>query len=238
MLKRAIVSALALLTLAACATSAPYANAPGYPPSASSSQPSAPNIYATAAFASLHGELIACNAYGSNIGMIGARSELLDFAPYIDTPAGALLRFPTEQACLSSGFGWRTSVGAAREHSGVDYANPNGGFVYAAAAGRITFADWRGGYGLAIDIDHGNGVHTFYGHLNEIDTRLRPGMSVPAGAPIARMGATGNATGVHLHYEVIVDGLRVDPLRYGLPEPSPPVIVTTVSQDGINKPID
>lgn len=226
-----------MIALSACAT-APVTYGGARPqPAAPYAQPPGPNVFASAAFASLHGELIACNAYGSNIGVIGIRSEVVDFAPYIDTPAGALLRYPTEQACLSSGFGWRNTVGAPREHSGIDLANPSGGFVYAAGEGHITFADWRGGYGLTIDIDHGRGVHTFYGHLNEIDPRLRPGIYVPAGAPIARMGASGNATGIHLHYEVIVDGLRVDPLHYGAPAPAAPV-VTAVSQGYINKPIE
>jgi murein DD-endopeptidase MepM/ murein hydrolase activator NlpD len=235
--QKAILSTLALLALTACATTpTPYASAPSYA-SRLPTQPSGPNIFASAAFASLHGEMTACNAYGSNIGAIGARSEVIAYSPYIDTPAGALMRYPTEQACLSSGFGWRDTVGVGREHTGIDLANPNGGFVYAAGAGRVVFADWRGGYGLALELDHGHGVHTFYGHLNEIDVRLQPGVSVPSGAPVARMGATGNATGVHLHYEVIIDGLRVDPLHYGLPEPTPPVVVTAVSQD-VGKPIE
>lgn len=234
-LKQAIISSLALVALAACATApGPYASATS--PPAPYAQPSGPNIYATAAFAPLHSELMACGPTGSNIGELGARREVIAYSPYIDTPAGALLRYPTEEACLSSGFGWRDTVGVGREHTGIDLANPNGGFVYAAGPGTITFADWRGGYGLAIEIDHGHGVRSFYAHLNEIDPRLRPGMRVPAGAPLARMGRTGNATGVHLHYELTVDGLRVDPLHYGAPEPAA-VVVTAVSQD-VGKPID
>ena len=66
-------------------------------------------------------------------------------------------------------------------------------------------------------LDHGNGVRTIYAHLNEFDQRLRPGVRVHEGQPIGRMGATGNATGVHLHYEVYVDGMIVDPLHYGRP---------------------
>jgi murein DD-endopeptidase MepM/ murein hydrolase activator NlpD len=231
-------SMLALATLAACATGAPYASAPRYP-SAPYAQPSGPNIFETAAFASLHSELFVCSGRASNVGEIGYRSEVVAYSPYIDTPAGALLRYPTESACLSSGFGWRDSLGGVgREHTGVDLANPNGGFVYAAAAGRIVSAGWRGGFGQTVEIDHGYGVRTLYAHLNEIDPRLQPGVNVPSGAPIARMGMTGNATGVHLHYEVWVDGLRVDPLHYGAPAPVEPVIVTTVGQEEINKPIE
>jgi murein DD-endopeptidase MepM/ murein hydrolase activator NlpD len=132
------------------------------------------------------------------------------------------MRNPTEAACLSSGFGWRGGDGGGRPHDGLDLANPGGGFVYAAGEGRVRSADWRGGYGLVLEIDHGQGVRTLYAHLSEIDPNLRPGSFVAAGAAVARMGATGNATGVHLHYEVSVDGLLVDPLSYGA-EP-PPVL--------------
>ena len=118
---------------------------------------------------------------------------------------------------MSSGFGWRGALESGRQHNGLDLANPNGGFIYAAGDGRVTYADYRGGYGNVVEIDHGRGVRTLYAHLSEIDQRLRPGDRVSAGAPIARMGITGNATGVHLHYEVWIDGLLVDPLHYGRP---------------------
>jgi murein DD-endopeptidase MepM/ murein hydrolase activator NlpD len=102
----------------------------------------------------------------------------------------------------------------------MDLANPNGGFVFAAGDGWVAFADWRGGYGQVLEIDHGQGVVTRYAHLSEFDPNLALGSFVGAGTPVGRMGATGNATGVHLHYEVSVDGLNVDPLAYGA-EPPP-----------------
>jgi murein DD-endopeptidase MepM/ murein hydrolase activator NlpD len=89
-------------------------------------------------------------------------------------------------------------------------------YIYAAGDGWVRFAEWRGGYGLVLELDHGNGVITRYAHLSEIDPNLRSGAFVAAGAAVARMGATGNATGVHLHYEVMVDGVLVDPLAYGV----------------------
>lgn len=179
-----------------------------------------PNIYTNAARAPLHSELFACNTWGSNLGLIGQRGEATNYTPYIETPAGPLLRNPTEVGCLSSGFGFRsTSAGGGRQHNGIDIANPNGGFIYAAGDGRIVSADYRGGFGNLIEIDHGNGVQTRYAHMVEFDPNLRPGAWIAAGTPIGRMGMTGNATGVHLHYEVIVDGLLVDPINYGAPQP-------------------
>ncbi|MGE0743410.1 MAG: M23 family metallopeptidase [Hyphomonadaceae bacterium] len=213
------LSLAAVFALAGCATTnTPYPR----PASASVYQPPAlppgPNHYTTAARAPVHSELFACGSWGSNLGLIGLRGEAENYSPYIDTPAGPLLRNPTETACLSSGFGWRgAATGGGRQHNGLDLANPNGGYIYAAADGRVVSADWRGGYGNLIELDHGAGVRTRYAHLAEIDPSLRPGMRISAGTPMARMGMSGNATGVHLHYEVQVDGLLVDPLHYGLP---------------------
>lgn len=189
---------------------------------------SGPSIYASAPRAPLHSELFACNSYGSNLGLIGQRGEATNYTPYIDTPAGPLLRTPTEVACLSSGFGYRTSVNGGRQHNGLDLANRDGGFIYAAADGWIVSADYRSGFGNFIEIDHGNGVHTRYAHMAEFDPNLRSGVRVTSGEPIGRMGMSGNATGVHLHYEVIVDGLLVDPLNYGAPQPfvTTPVVST------------
>lgn len=153
----------------------------------------------------------------------------------MDTQAGPLLRMPTEAACFSSGFGWRgVANGGGRAHNGIDLANPNGGFIFAAGSGRIVSADWRNGFGNLVEIDHGSGVHTLYAHLAEIDPNLNPGARVIEGQAIGRMGMTGNATGVHLHYEVWINGLQVDPIHYGLP----PQYVTTPVTDATPKPID
>lgn len=180
--------------------------------------PSGPNPYHNVARAPLHSELFACGNWGSNLGEIGFRREFVQYAPYIDTPAGPLLRTPTEGACLSSGFGWRgAATGGGRQHNGIDLANPNGGYIYAAGEGRIIFADYRNGFGNMVEIDHGRNVRTVYAHLSELDPDLRPGSFVYSGQALGLMGMTGNATGVHLHYEVYVDGMIVDPLHYGRP---------------------
>lgn len=228
MLRKLISWIFALSTLAACASvPATYSSNVVLRPT----PPSAPavTIYTDAPRAPLQSELIACNAYGSNIGPLGSRRESLLYVPYIDTPAGELLRDPTEHACLSSGFGWRTLAsmggGNGSNHTGIDLASADGGFIYAAGDGWIVSADYRGGYGLTLEIDHGHGVHTLYGHLSEFDPSLAPGMFVHVGQPIARMGMTGNATGIHLHYEVVINGLKVDPLSYGSPTPPPPAVV-------------
>lgn len=217
----AVVRAIAFLFvagLAGCAASGatypagPVYRQPAYTP------PPGPTIYDTAPRAPLHSQLFACNGGGgSNIGEISYDASVVLYSPYIETPVGRLLRQPAETACLSSGFGWRGSLNGGRQHNGIDLANPNGGFIYAAGDGHIAFADYRGGFGNTIEIDHGRGVRTLYAHMSEFDQRLQRGAPVYAGQAIGRMGMTGNATGVHLHYEVWVDGLLVDPLYYGRP---------------------
>ncbi|ANP47393.1 M23 family metallopeptidase [Candidatus Viadribacter manganicus] len=219
-MRRIAFSLAAAAALTGCATAAnpPYAR----PVTTTISPPisSAANIYTNAPRAPLHSELFACHSYGSNLGLIGQRGEATNYTPYVETPAGSLLRNPTEVGCLSSGFGYRgTATGGGRQHNGIDLANREGGFIYAAGNGRVVTADYRGGYGNFIEIDHGNGVHTRYAHLVEIDPNLRPGMSIAEGTPMGRMGMTGNATGVHLHYEIAIDGLLVDPINYGVPQP-------------------
>jgi murein DD-endopeptidase MepM/ murein hydrolase activator NlpD len=232
-LRKSLLALCAALALAGCAASgATYSAPPSHPPNAPRAPPE-PSIYETAMRAVVHSELIACNGgSGSNIGEVGYRGEALNYSAYIDTPAGPLLRNPTEGACLSSGFGWRGALDAGRQHNGLDLANPNGGFIYAAGDGRIRYADYRGGYGNVVEIDHGQGVRTLYAHLSEIDQRLRPGDRVSGGTAIARMGATGNATGVHLHYEVWIGGLLVDPLHYG----RPPVYVSAPARETVMLP--
>lgn len=212
---RIVLGAFAALMLAGCATEPmPYSSRlpTGVP------QNTGPSIFDTAPNAQVRSELLACSFNGSNIGPLGDHRQSLEYTPYIQTTAGALLRDPTESVCLSSGYGYRTMVSTGgADHTGIDLANANGGWIFAAGDGWISSAAMRGGYGLVVDIDHGRGVHTLYAHLNEVNPHLRPGMFVHSGQPIARMGRTGNATGVHLHYELIIDGVKKDPLAYGTP---------------------
>jgi len=234
-MRRIAFSLIAGFALAGCA-SVEDSVLRGQPQTYAQPQPSpTPNIYMSAPRAPLHSELFACNSWGSNLGLIGQRGEATNYTPYMETLAGSLLRNPTESACMSSGYGWRgVANGGGRQHNGLDLANPNGGYIYAAGDGWIVSADWRGGFGNFIEIDHGRGVRTRYAHMAEIDPNLYPGARIAAGTPMGRMGMTGNATGVHLHYEVLVDGLLVDPLNYGLP---PQYQTTPVTQTFTEEPL-
>jgi murein DD-endopeptidase MepM/ murein hydrolase activator NlpD len=109
------------------------------------------------------------------------------------------------QGTVTSDYGPRWGT----EHEGIDIGAASGSPVRAAADGVVKRANWYGGYGNAVIIDHGNGVQTLYGHNSSLD--VQPGQRVSAGQVIAKVGSTGDSTGPHLHFEVEVDGKKVDP---------------------------
>jgi murein DD-endopeptidase MepM/ murein hydrolase activator NlpD len=115
---------------------------------------------------------------------------------------------------ISSAFGDRNNpvTGKNGFHTGVDIANDAGTAIRAAADGEVSFAGWEGGYGKLVAVKHGNGFTTYYGHLSEIKAAV--GRKVKRGQVIGLMGATGNTTGPHLHYEVRLYGASVDPTKY------------------------
>ncbi|HVG51110.1 MAG TPA: peptidoglycan DD-metalloendopeptidase family protein [Xanthobacteraceae bacterium] len=115
---------------------------------------------------------------------------------------------------LSSGFGVRVDPFFRRPamHTGLDFRGDSGDPVRATAVGTVTHAGWQGGYGKLVEIDHGNGLSTRYGHLSEIGVRV--GQSIKIGQIIGRIGSTGRSTGPHLHYETRVDGDAVDPHKF------------------------
>jgi len=101
-------------------------------------------------------------------------------------------------------------------HEGVDISAPSDTPIFAAAKGRVIRAGWVVGYGLTVEIDHGFGYSTLYGHASTLI--VQPGQEVLRGEMIARVGSTGISTSSHLHYEVRVNGVAEDPARYILPE--------------------
>jgi murein DD-endopeptidase MepM/ murein hydrolase activator NlpD len=102
--------------------------------------------------------------------------------------------------------------GEGAYHTGMDLAAPIGSLVTAAADGTIEHADWSNGYGRLIIIDHGNGYETYYGHLSRMD--VMEGQSIRRGERIGAVGMSGRSTGPHLHYEVRVGGVPINPYRF------------------------
>lgn len=136
----------------------------------------------------------------------------------------AFLRAPLEFRRVSSGFSrarYHPILDRVRAHQGVDYAAPTGTPVRAAGDGRIRFRGVRGGYGNLIEIDHGAGIATVYGHLSRFARIARVGAHVQQGQTIAYVGMTGLATGAHLHYEYRLNGRYLDPQHVKLPDATP-----------------
>ena len=115
---------------------------------------------------------------------------------------------------LQSGFGVRVDpfLGTPALHTGLDLHGETGDPVRATADGTVTAAGWSGGYGRVVDVDHGNGLSTRYGHLSSIAVRV--GQSIKTGQIIGKVGSTGRSTGPHLHYETRLKGEAIDPQKF------------------------
>ncbi len=161
-----------------------------------------------------HASLRLCNGVKiSNAPATDPAGRIVNYDSMATIGGSTLLRAPVN-ACVSSGFGPRNG-GASSFHHGVDLYTRSPSTVYAGGDGVIISIGVLSGYGKTILIRHARGVETRYAHLSEITPGLRKGDRVAQGQPIAMTGRTGNATAVHLHYEIIVDGRRHNPLTVG-----------------------
>ena len=124
------------------------------------------------------------------------------------------LIWPSDSRYITDKFGYRDSptAGASTDHKGVDIGAPYYSDVYAAQSGTVIQAGWNGGYGYSVTIAHAHGVATLYAHLD--DYFVSVGQSVSRGQVIADCGSTGISTGPHIHFEVRVNGVQIDPLPY------------------------
>ena len=131
----------------------------------------------------------------------------------------ALMKTPINGARLSSGFGMRKHpiLGYNKKHQGVDFAAPTGTPIMAAGTGHIEFVGNNGGAGKYIRIKHLNGYKTSYSHLSKYASGIKKNVRVTQGQTIGYVGNTGLSTGPHLHYEVIYNGERINPMKMKLP---------------------
>lgn len=122
--------------------------------------------------------------------------------------------WPVANGYMSSVYGWRADPFNGRRslHEGIDFAAPSGSDVLAVAAGIVNEAEQRDGYGLTVEINHGNGYVTRYGHNQRL--LVKPGQKVDKGQKIATVGSSGRSTGPHLHFEVLLNGYVVNPAQY------------------------
>ncbi len=177
----------------------------------------------------LHGEIplkedhsILVREMYSQLKVLGShvKSQKLDLETLIsqlEEKRNILASSPTikpTKGWVTSKFGYRISPFTNKRvfHSGLDIANKAGTEIVATADGKISFTGSRHNYGKMVKIDHGYGVFTHYAHLNKI--LVKPGQRVKRGQTIALMGNTGRSTGPHLHYEVVVNNVPVNPAKY------------------------
>ncbi|RIK96755.1 MAG: hypothetical protein DCC74_09600 [Proteobacteria bacterium] len=130
-----------------------------------------------------------------------------------------LVRKPVNNAIMRSGFGGRRHpiLGFTKMHTGVDWAAPYGTPIFASGNGVVETAGWEGGYGKYVKIKHPNGYESAYGHMSAFAKGMEPGKRVRQGQVIGFVGSTGLSTGAHVHYEILVNGRFVDPMRIKLP---------------------
>ena len=130
-----------------------------------------------------------------------------------------LVRKPVNDGIMRSGFGSRRHpiLGYTKMHTGVDWAAPMGTPIYASGNGTVEKAGWESGYGKYIRLKHNNGYETAYGHMTAFARGMEPGVRVRQGQVIGFVGSTGQSTGPHVHYEILVNSRFVDPMRIKLP---------------------
>jgi murein DD-endopeptidase MepM/ murein hydrolase activator NlpD len=130
-----------------------------------------------------------------------------------------LVRKPVGPGIMRSGFGFRRHpiLGYSKMHTGVDWSAPYGTPIFSSGNGTVEKVGWEGGYGKYVRIKHNNGYETAYGHMSAFARGIEPGKRVRQGQVIGFVGSTGLSTGAHVHYEIVVNGRFVDPMRIRLP---------------------
>lgn len=158
------------------------------------------------------------------IRYVDAQGHAEYFTPDGKSLRKAFIRAPVQFSRISSRFNpsrRHPVLNRIRAHKGVDYAAPVGTPVRAAGEGRVKFIGNQGGYGNVVELEHGSGVVTVYGHLSRFASKLRRGQRVELGQVIAYVGSTGLATGPHLHYEYRIRGMHKNPQTVPLPNAAP-----------------
>jgi murein DD-endopeptidase MepM/ murein hydrolase activator NlpD len=151
---------------------------------------------------------------GFNASLADATAAMAKLDGVVTALNALPLDTPSDFGSLSSGFGARIDPFNEQLafHSGVDYSGPSGSAVRTTASGIVVFAGPQGAYGNTVEVDHGYGIRTRYGHLSKILVQV--GMAVDKGATVGKLGSTGRSTGPHVHYEVWYDNAVRDPSKF------------------------
>lgn len=147
-------------------------------------------------------------SYEEILSVVETRKATLDKTPSVR---------PVAHCTITSRYGRRVDpfTGQPASHRGVDFAAYPGSPIRATADGRVVGCSRYGGYGLMVEVDHGNGLHTRYAHCSAI--LVKKGQRIRRGQVVARVGSSGRASGSHVHYEVLRNGMQVDPMGFILP---------------------
>lgn len=175
-------------------------------------------LFSIGIFANTHQTLSASGIAATDVQAVQhnepeQRQEMIKMARGTDKLAVMPSIWPIN-GTVTSRFGWRNSPwgGGSEFHAGIDIANSIGTPVVAAADGKVVQSAWSAGYGNIVQIDHGNGMTTIYGHNSR--NAVTAGQNVKKGQVISYVGSTGRSTGPHLHYEVRINDTAVDPSRF------------------------
>ena len=185
--------------------------------SAQKSEIASSNEETEAMLADLRADAEAMNKIAAEKGSSSSNSSYSGSSTSSGAPSSGSMAWPVPSvgtSHITSIYGWRTHpiFGVGRGHTGVDIGAPHGSSVVAANAGKVIYSGWFGGYGNCVQIDHGGGVTTLYGHNSKLLVSV--GQRVSRGQTIAKVGSTGDSTGPHCHFEVRINGKHVDPLDY------------------------
>lgn len=209
------LSVTSMLAMAACTTAPPIIYYPpeGGPPA--EGPRTAPPPQGTF---QPNADLYVCKGFhASNAPPTDASWRIIDFKPVIVIAGVVLASVPVNDVCLTSGYGPRNG----RMHDGLDLQSRPAGVIYSGAPGTILEAGTSSGYGKMIVIGHGNGVYTRYAHMASFADGVRSGTQIGFGQPLGIMGETGNATAIHLHYEILTGNYDTPRRSFGLTSRDP-----------------
>lgn len=211
------LAVLAGMLLGACSSAAPVQYPASQTSTSAASHPVAPGTQPMQGPYRPDASLFACNMRMSNRPQTAANRMILNYAPLVVVKGIVLAASPANDVCLTSGFGPR----GGRMHKGIDLQARPAVTVYSAGPGRIVEVSYQTGFGNQVLISHGNGVYTRYAHLAHFTPNLAAGQAIGFGQPLGLMGATGNATAVHVHYEILTGNYNTPKKSWGLQANNP-----------------
>lgn len=212
---RTIVAGLAAASLFACSSPPPPVQYPQGPVATPSPEPPSPRAQQGPFKPDF--DLYACTPSFSNRPATDSGGRILTYDALVVANGVVLAASPVNGACMTSGFGPRFGS----MHKGIDLQARPAVPIYSAAPGRILEVSQQSGFGYQVLIGHGNGVFTRYAHLAYFAEGLAPGQKIGFGQPLGMMGRTGNATAIHVHYEILTGNYNTPKKAWGLTANNP-----------------